>query len=42
MEQLERLPAEGDEARIGDIVISAEKLDGTRIETVKIRRIKDQ
>ena len=41
MERLERLPEEGDEITIGDIIISAEKLDGTRIETVKIRKIKN-
>ena len=38
MEQLERLPEEGDQISIGDVVIKAKKLDGTRIESVIIKK----
>ena len=37
MEQLERLPEEGDTVTIGHVALTAVKMDGTKIETVRIR-----
>ena len=37
IEHLDRLPEEGDEVCIGNVSIQAEKMDGTKIETVRIR-----
>ena len=36
MELLDRLPEEGDEVRIDNVTIRADKVDGTKIESVKI------
>ena len=36
MELLDRLPEKGDEVKIGPVVIRADKVEGTKIETVKI------
>ena len=37
MESLDRLPEQGDEIRIGNVSITAEKVSGTKIEAVRIR-----
>ena len=36
MEKLDRLPEEGDTVLIGDVTLKAIKVDGTKIETVRV------
>ena len=39
MEKLDRIPEEGDTVRIGNVELTVEKMDGTRLELVKLTRV---
>ena len=41
MERLGRLPIEADEIVVGHIMLSVERMDGRRVETLRVRRVED-